>query len=60
MVDTTATFDRKVAALRCHVSQVGDGEHLRPLLEQWGEAVAASCGLPPGSKAEAYRVAKAT
>jgi LmbE family N-acetylglucosaminyl deacetylase len=57
-VDTTKQFERKVAALRCHRSQVGDGDHLEPMLREWGGSIAQSWGLPDGSLAEAYRVVK--
>jgi LmbE family N-acetylglucosaminyl deacetylase len=56
VVDTTSVFDRKVAALKSHRSQVGDGEHLEPMLREWGAGIAASWGLPAGSVAEAFRV----
>lgn len=59
-VDTSATFARKVAALRSHRSQVGDGEHLEGMLREWSTAVARQAGLPEGSLAEAYRVVRAT
>jgi len=55
VVDITETFDQKLAALRCHQSQVGDGEHLEPLLREWGHSVAASAGLPAGRLAEGFR-----
>lgn len=54
-VDITATFDRKLAALRCHTSQVGDVEDLEGMLRRWGADNAARAGLPPGSLAELYR-----
>ncbi|HLG67924.1 MAG TPA: PIG-L deacetylase family protein [Acidimicrobiales bacterium] len=54
-VDITATFDRKLAALRCHASQVGDVEDLEGMLRRWGADNAARAGLPPGSLAELYR-----
>lgn len=53
-VETTATFVAKLAALRCHRSQVGDGAGLEDRLRQWAEQVAAGCGLPPGSLAEGF------
>ena len=59
-VDTTAQFERKVAALRCHRSQVGDGDHLEPMLREWGGAVARGWGLADGAVAEAFRVVKAS
>jgi LmbE family N-acetylglucosaminyl deacetylase len=55
-VETTGTFDRKVAALRRHRSQVGDGEHLPGMLRGWSTRVAQAAGLPEGSLAEGYRV----
>jgi LmbE family N-acetylglucosaminyl deacetylase len=58
-VDTTRQFDRKVAALRSHRSQVGDGDHLAPLLREWGGSVAQGWGLPDGALAEAFRVVRA-
>ena len=44
-VDATDIFDRKLAALRSHRSQVGDGEHLDELLRTW------MCGHRPGRRA---------
>ncbi len=55
-VDTTAAFERKVAALKRHESQVAERDDLEAMLRQWGSAVAGSVGLPDGSVAEAYRV----
>ncbi len=56
VVDTTEVFDRKVAALKCHASQVGNGEHLEGLLRPWGAATAKATGLPEGRLGEAFRV----
>lgn len=56
VIDTTATIDRKIEALRQHRSQVGDGERIDPLVREWGAAIAKSAGLPKGRTAEAYRV----
>ncbi len=57
-VDVTDTFDRKVAALRAHVSQT---EHvdLPGLLIPWLGAQAAAGGLPEGRLAEAFQVMSA-
>jgi LmbE family N-acetylglucosaminyl deacetylase len=55
-VDVTQTFQRKIAALRAHVTQVGDRGDLEDLLRQRLERAAAQGGLPPGSLAEAFRV----
>lgn len=57
-VETTDTFDRKVAALRRHRSQVGDGEHLPGMLREWAEGIARGAGLPEGSLAESFRVVR--
>jgi LmbE family N-acetylglucosaminyl deacetylase len=55
-VDVTATFPRKIAALRAHVSQVGGRDDLEDLLRQRLARAAAQGGLPEGSLAEAFRV----
>jgi LmbE family N-acetylglucosaminyl deacetylase len=55
-VDATGTFDRKLAALRSHKSQVGDGEHLEELLRTWMSGTALAAGLPEGRLAEAFHV----
>ncbi|MHB1710525.1 MAG: PIG-L deacetylase family protein [Acidimicrobiales bacterium] len=55
-VDVTATFDRKLAALRSHRSQVGEGEHLPDMLRGWMSGTAKAAGLPEGSLSEAYHV----
>jgi LmbE family N-acetylglucosaminyl deacetylase len=54
-VDVTDVFDRKVAALRAHVSQT---EHvdLDTLLRGWLGAQAAAAGWGPGRLAEAFQV----
>jgi LmbE family N-acetylglucosaminyl deacetylase len=54
-VDTTDAFEAKLAALRSHESQVGDGDHLEELLRTWGAGLAAQAGLGAGRLAEAYR-----
>jgi LmbE family N-acetylglucosaminyl deacetylase len=56
-VDVTATLDRKLAALRAHVSQTGhmDGaleEFVKDFLARNAEAG----GLPPGTYAESFQV----
>jgi LmbE family N-acetylglucosaminyl deacetylase len=56
VVDTTATIDKKIEALKCHKSQVGDGERLEPMLREWGAMIAKNSGLPKGRLAEAFRV----
>jgi LmbE family N-acetylglucosaminyl deacetylase len=56
VVDTTASIDKKLEALRCHKSQVGDGERLDTMLREWGGMIAKNAGLPKGRLAEAFRV----
>ena len=51
-VDIGATLDVKCAALKAHVSQVGKGEWVEPLLREWAERDGKSAGV---THAEAYR-----
>lgn len=55
-VDITDTFARKVAALRCHVSQISDPEGLEEFLRGWLSRAATQGGLPDGRLAEAFQV----
>jgi LmbE family N-acetylglucosaminyl deacetylase len=55
-VDVTATFDRKVAALRAHVSQTGHMDGLEEFVRGWLARTAVQAGLPEGHLAEAYQV----
>jgi|SRR5579863_585624 LmbE family N-acetylglucosaminyl deacetylase len=55
-VDVTDTFDRKVAALRCHRSQVGEGEWIEERMRGWLSANASQAGLPDGRLAEIFHV----
>jgi LmbE family N-acetylglucosaminyl deacetylase len=54
-VDITDTFPRKVAALRCHASQVGHRTDLEEMLRAWSTAIAQQGGLPEGRLAEGFR-----
>jgi LmbE family N-acetylglucosaminyl deacetylase len=54
-VDITDMFDRKVAALREHVSQMPGVEDLEGMLRGWLGANAAAAGLPDGRLAESFR-----
>jgi LmbE family N-acetylglucosaminyl deacetylase len=55
-VDITATFPRKVAALRAHVSQTGAMDNLEEFLRGWLTRAAAQGGLPEDRLAEAFQV----
>src|SRR5215831_73051 len=55
-VDITASFSRKLAALRAHESQTGQMTGLEEFLRGWNTRVAAEAGLPEGRLAEAFQV----
>jgi LmbE family N-acetylglucosaminyl deacetylase len=55
-VDITDTFHRKVAALRCHFSQISDPDGLEGFLRGWLSRAAAQGGLPDGRLAETFQV----
>jgi LmbE family N-acetylglucosaminyl deacetylase len=54
-VDITDTFERKLDALRCHVSQMTDLDGLDARIRGWSAANAELGGLPEGRLAETYR-----
>jgi LmbE family N-acetylglucosaminyl deacetylase len=56
VVDITDTFDRKIAALRRHRSQVGEGEWLDERLRTWAQETGRLAGLGDGRLAEAFQV----
>ncbi len=58
VVDTTATVERKVAALLCHKSQIGDPEGLMERVRAAAKAQAELAGLGEGSSAELFRVTR--
>ena len=55
-VDITSTVDRKLAALRCHRSQIADPAQLEDLIRLWTASTAESLGMPEGRLAEAFQV----
>ena len=55
-VDTTATVERKIAALLCHKSQIPDPDGITARMWEWARAQAESAGLAEGSGAELFRV----
>ena len=55
-VDITDTFDRKVTALRQHVSQNTGGEGFDERMRTWTAAIAKRGGLGEGRLAEVFQV----
>jgi LmbE family N-acetylglucosaminyl deacetylase len=55
-VDTTATVERKVAALMCHKSQLPDPDAVAQRVQDWARANGELAGLPAGRSAELFRV----
>jgi LmbE family N-acetylglucosaminyl deacetylase len=55
-VDITETFSRKLAALRCHVSQLPSPDGLEEMLRGWLGRAAVQAGLPEGHLAESFQV----
>ncbi len=56
VVDVTDTFDRKIAALRSHTSQVGDGVALEKRVRTGFGSIAREAGLGDGRYAEIFQV----
>jgi LmbE family N-acetylglucosaminyl deacetylase len=57
-VDTTATVERKVAALMSHKSQLSDPEPVAERVRFWARSSAEAAGLPEGSSAETFSVTR--
>ncbi len=55
-VDTTATVERKVAALMCHKSQLPDPEPTAERVRFWARSQAEAAGLPEVRAAETFTV----
>ncbi len=53
-VDTTDVFDRKLAALLSHESQIPDPDWAVNILKDWGARNAEAAGLPDGRLAELF------
>jgi len=56
VVDITKRFKYKHAALKRHVSQVGDNKGLKKMLKTWARSVAKSAGMDKGRLAEGFKV----
>jgi LmbE family N-acetylglucosaminyl deacetylase len=54
-VDITDVVDRKLEALKSHVSQHQHPEALDQLIGDWGRVIAAAGGMPDGHLAEGFR-----
>jgi LmbE family N-acetylglucosaminyl deacetylase len=54
-VDVTDVIDRKLDALKSHVSQHPDPDRLDALIGEWARAVAERAGYPSGRLAEGFR-----
>jgi LmbE family N-acetylglucosaminyl deacetylase len=59
-VDVSATFGRKLAALRAHESQTGHMDNLEDRIRTMLGRMASQAGLPEGQLAEAFQVLDAT
>jgi LmbE family N-acetylglucosaminyl deacetylase len=59
-VDVSATFGRKLAALRAHESQTGHMDNLEDRIHTMLGRMASQAGLPEGQLAEAFQVLDAT
>jgi LmbE family N-acetylglucosaminyl deacetylase len=57
-VETTATIERKVAALLRHESQIEDPDGVTTRITGAGRTSGLQAGLPEGSTAELYRVTR--
>ena len=55
-VETTATVERKVAALMCHKSQMPDPDSVAQRVRDWSRGNAEQAGLAEGASAELFRV----
>jgi LmbE family N-acetylglucosaminyl deacetylase len=55
-VDVTDTFERKMAALKCHASQIADVSEITPWVRARLERYAEQMGLEAGRLAETFRV----
>ena len=56
VVDITKTFDRKIAALSRHESQVGGRDGLERMMRTWARTSAKNAGMRKGRLAEGFRV----
>lgn len=55
-IDITETIDKKIAALKAHISQTAHNPELESMVRQWGERNAEANGLAAGRVAEIFKV----
>jgi len=55
-IDITETIDKKISALKAHVSQTAHNPELESMVRQWGERNAEANGLAAGRVAEIFKV----
>ena len=56
VVDISSTIDRKLKAIKSHVSQTAHSPELDDRIREWGARNAEAHGLPAGSLAETFRI----
>ena len=59
VLDITAQVDRKIRALRCHVSQHRDPDAMEERVRAWWGGMAVDAGMPEGTYVERFFVADA-
>jgi LmbE family N-acetylglucosaminyl deacetylase len=55
-VDITSTMDKKIAAIKAHVSQIPNPEELDARIREWGARSAVANGFAEGTFVESFRV----
>jgi LmbE family N-acetylglucosaminyl deacetylase len=58
VVDITETFEKKLAAIKSHVSQTAHNEELDERIRDWGLRNGEEAGLPAGRFAESFKIVK--
>jgi LmbE family N-acetylglucosaminyl deacetylase len=58
VVDITDTFDKKLAAIKAHVSQTAHNAELDDRIREWGLRNGEAAGLPAGRYAETFKIVK--
>lgn len=58
VVDITDTFEKKLAAIKSHVSQTAHNEELDSRIREWGLRNGEEAGLPEGHFGESFKIVK--